>query len=927
MYKHDENELTPLNVAILQNHLELAKILVQNGADVNIVNNDGETPLHKASKRGNIQLVEILLQNGANINAKDNRDITPLYVAILYDHSELAKILVQNGADVNIVNNDGETPLNLATQMIKIDIQFVEILLKNGANVNIVNDYGRAPLHMATERGDIQLVEILLQNGADVNIRGQHRNTPLNLATQRTEIDIQLVEILLKNRANVNIVNNDGETPLHKATERGDIQLVEILLQNGADVNIVNNNGKTPFTYAIIRKKIQFVEIFSQNGADINFLYQEEAPLHIATRQTYKKYEDIQLVEILLQNGANVNILNKKGLTAIDIATEMGNIQLVEIFLQNGAKLNGQDKLRKTLLLAAQKNNIQLVEILLKHSANVSQPVKAYEGRIDDNSTTVLHFAAENGNLEMVKLLMTNGFDAINAKDNSGETPLEWAIYSSHLDVIKHLIENGAKIRRKPVLEEALHFGNLEVWKYLLKCNSTIVAETCSCESDLHSAVRAGQVEIVEEIINKEASKVKSDLRSCGCAVYIAVENGNEEILKILLTAGFSIESFLGLNPLYVAATFEHTRLVDILLKFGANINYSKTDKQKITPLDFAAAAGHANMVKFLLDFGADPMESGSSLTSLHYALNRCSRYDNETSVTPLMFQNLLKITEIFLIAGVNKIKKCDYETLIVNASKLTVSSDDKNDKKGEFRPEIIRCLLNYSREIEFNCMLDHYYSPIFQNIRQKIACTIIEYCDCRKISLSYYSFWTNIHVIDEIEDINCLLNFKSNYTEYINILKIIVARLELLPCDQQAEQKVNFYNQHSENLDWRNECQQQIINMKNTKIIDESNVTFYDILMKSVDKVAINIRNEKFLNSLELSIEKFPNYAHFFEKRVWHSKQRNELIDMCVNGMFHLIERNYKIKFSSEDIEEILQYLSVIELRRLSMACSSLFS
>ncbi|XP_051155642.1 ankyrin-1-like isoform X2 [Leptopilina boulardi] len=645
---------------------------------------DKRTLLHLAASRGHAHIVHFLIRNDANIDAKDINEYTPLSLAIGGNYMEVAKIIIQNGADVNIRQRNGETPLHIASRL--KNIQFVEILLKNGADVNISSKYGGTPLYIATVSENIQLVEILLKNGADINIVNRYGETPLHVATKVN--NIQLVDILLKNGADVNILNNYEKTPLHIATEMENIQLVDILLKNSADVNIVNADGKTP--------------------------------LHVAT-----KMKNIQLLDILLKNGADVNIVSKYRETPLHVATKVNNIQFVEILLQNGAKLNGQDNFRKTIRRAVENNHIELIKILFKHGAKVYQLDKAYEGRTDkESSMTALHIAVKYRNFEMVKLLMTNGFDRIDAINELGETPLDLSIQSNCLDVVKHLIENGAKIRRKPVLEEALRSGNLELWKYLLTCNSTIIAKTCPCDSELHSAVRASQVEIVEEIIKKEAIKVKSDLRSCGCAVYIAVENGNEEILKILLTAGFSIKNFLGINPLHVAATFEHTRLVELLLKFGANIN-SRTDEHMITPLDFAAAAAHANMVKFLLDVGANPMVNRiSDLTSLHYTLHRLLDNANETCVTPLMFQNLLKITEMLLIAGVNKIDEDNYEKLIINAIKLTVSSDDeqnsscfnskeistegnindkKNNAKGEFRPEIIRCLLNYLKENKVN--------------------------------------------------------------------------------------------------------------------------------------------------------------------------------------------------------------------------------
>jgi ankyrin repeat protein len=63
---------SPLNIACLEGHKEIVQLLLENDADVNSINKDGETPLHLASVVGHTEIVKLLLKNGAAVNVKDS---------------------------------------------------------------------------------------------------------------------------------------------------------------------------------------------------------------------------------------------------------------------------------------------------------------------------------------------------------------------------------------------------------------------------------------------------------------------------------------------------------------------------------------------------------------------------------------------------------------------------------------------------------------------------------------------------------------------------------------------------------------------------------------------------------------------------------------------------------------------------------------
>ena len=66
--------------------------------------------LHEAARKGNVEIVKMLLKEGADVNARDKYGRTALYVAAWRGHVEIVKMLLKEGADVNAADNDGNTP-------------------------------------------------------------------------------------------------------------------------------------------------------------------------------------------------------------------------------------------------------------------------------------------------------------------------------------------------------------------------------------------------------------------------------------------------------------------------------------------------------------------------------------------------------------------------------------------------------------------------------------------------------------------------------------------------------------------------------------------------------------------------------------------------------------------------------------------------
>lgn len=104
---------TPLMLAAINNYAEVAKVLIERGADVN---REGWTPLHYAATRGHRDMMRFLLENEAYIDAEAPNGNTPLMMATRYAQPLAVKLLLEEGADPTLVNHAHESALDMAMQ-------------------------------------------------------------------------------------------------------------------------------------------------------------------------------------------------------------------------------------------------------------------------------------------------------------------------------------------------------------------------------------------------------------------------------------------------------------------------------------------------------------------------------------------------------------------------------------------------------------------------------------------------------------------------------------------------------------------------------------------------------------------------------------------------------------------------------------------
>lgn len=260
-----KGNMTPLNVAAELNNLPAAKLLIKRGADVE---GGGSSPLTSAGANGDyVEMAQLLVENGAGVNTRSTAGGYPLHRAAGRGNIKVTKYLLAHGANPNAADGKGFTALYSAAGS-DCGVSTAAALLSKGADPNVKNVYGQTALHQAASQGVPKIVELLLANKADVNSISSEGFTPLHAAACNGKNDTRktVVEILLKSGANVNAkIPRSGETPLHKAIFRGDVEVVKLLLDHGADVNATSKFGVTSLYFARNSKVIS--ELLKEHGA------------------------------------------------------------------------------------------------------------------------------------------------------------------------------------------------------------------------------------------------------------------------------------------------------------------------------------------------------------------------------------------------------------------------------------------------------------------------------------------------------------------------------------------------------------------------------------------------------------------------------------------------------------------------------------
>ena len=432
---------TPLMAAACGGHTAVVRYLFENGADLKEARKGTvESSLLVVIQKGFLEIALLLLDNGADANAATKDGWSPLAVAVDRGHLEIARLLLERGVDINKALATGTTVLILAVQHGHLEI--VQLLLVKGADKDTATKDGWSPLAVAVDRGHLEIVQLLLGNGADAN-------KVLISAVQQGHLAI--LQLLLEKGADANAATKDGWSPLAIAVDRGHLELVQLLLENGADAKKALAEGTTVLILAVQQGHLEIALLLLGNGADANKATKDGwGPLAVAVDRGH-----LEIVRLLLEKDADANKVLAKGTTVLILAVQHGHLEIASLLLQQGAVADKGGATGKTpLLVAIQLDQSEMAQLLLDNGADVNKAMV--------DGTAPLLAAVVHKRFGLVLKLLTRGADPDQAT-TAGNTALYHAVKQGNqvciVALLSHVKRPNQAVAGNTALYHALSRG------------------------------------------------------------------------------------------------------------------------------------------------------------------------------------------------------------------------------------------------------------------------------------------------------------------------------------------------------------------------------------------------------------------------------------------------------------------------------------
>ncbi|KAF0221136.1 MAG: ankyrin repeat [Geobacteraceae bacterium] len=377
---------------------KVIELLISYGADVNALDEHGDSPLHNFFSFDKNDWVQLLLKHAPDLNAVDSSGYSLLSKAAREGEHDLARLLLASGADPNI----GEwKPIHIIAGLAQ-PAQLLKELIAAGADVNVQDkDTGKTALHEACGRGkdNKEIAQILLEAGADPTIKDNYGFTPADYAMMFAigSASDELEGLIPFNIGHARFLSTaitgdfdalKAQLPdimpdkiktlaLNIAIASRKYECCQLLLDNGADPNGFDIRGLTPLTGAVSMVDIDLVGLLLSYKVDLERATSwGQKPLFLACQcridglpQDELSQTRLNMAELLLERGADVEGADNHGWTPLRQAVvAMNDINLARLLLQHGAKPDKKDDSDTSpLQLAELFCSSEMVELLREY--------------------------------------------------------------------------------------------------------------------------------------------------------------------------------------------------------------------------------------------------------------------------------------------------------------------------------------------------------------------------------------------------------------------------------------------------------------------------------------------------------------------------------------------------------------------------------
>ena len=305
-----------------------------------IYRSNGVYSILEAAAAGNLEVMKARIEEGCDVNQIDEKGFTALHLAAMGNETDCLQLMLKSGADPMIKSANGKIAAQLAkskktvkaikgamalrqkeielcAKVAQGDMESLrEAMKKKGFNPNMLNEENnQSLLILVCRKGTAQDVQALLKAGANVNYVDPRHRSVLHNAVDTDNAEI--ITTLLEAGANPMAKAGNEAVPMHDAVWSRRMNSIKALMPAYKDINYSPPGGfnGTPIGLAIGRNFPDVVQLFIDAGIDLNDPKAQNPPLVQAARDG-----KADIVRMLLKAGASKTVKNRDGQTAADVA-------------------------------------------------------------------------------------------------------------------------------------------------------------------------------------------------------------------------------------------------------------------------------------------------------------------------------------------------------------------------------------------------------------------------------------------------------------------------------------------------------------------------------------------------------------------------------------------------------------------------------
>jgi ankyrin repeat protein len=327
---------TALSWASRDGQTEAVKVLLELGANVNTSNpSDKESALHKAARHDHVDIGRLLIEHGANIEHRNSWGNTPLLVAAMEGSVKSTTILLEAGANF-CEGDDGWNAWDYAAW--NESESLLQVLLQHKADlINTSHDHWTA-LHCAALKGYQTHAKILLEHGCDIEAKDNLGRTALYLAVLATPKK-QLLELLLKHGCKLILQDASGMAPWdYKGVAIPPTDVLDLFITSGWDLDKPYHQGRTIFHTAIIDGNENVLDYLLNHGCRLSLLDKDGCTPWGNIQRGPLPTKNV--LDLLIAHGWNIDEPNGKGYTTLHTAVLAGGEEAVKYLISLGCNVD-----------------------------------------------------------------------------------------------------------------------------------------------------------------------------------------------------------------------------------------------------------------------------------------------------------------------------------------------------------------------------------------------------------------------------------------------------------------------------------------------------------------------------------------------------------------------------------------------------------